>query len=244
MTDTAGTLHCPTCGALALAGANLCDHCGARLATVSCPACFGMMFVGEKFCSHCGAQAERSELPAATPLCCPRCRVTMDAVVVGTSNLRECPRCEGIWADAETLRKIYKDKEQQAALLIPGTPASATDPGEFETDVHYVPCPQCDNLMNRVNFARGSRVVVDVCGTHGTWFDKDELRRIVQFISDGGLEKARAYEISRLEEKRKEQTTVGAAGGSFDPVPLSSTKFDLLDAGLRAIAACVGAYFR
>src|SRR5438093_289768 len=98
---TAETLNCPMCGAPASTQATRCEHCGARLATVACPSCFGMMFVGEKFCSHCGARAARTEIPADAPRRCPRCRLEMNAVVIGNTNLRECPRCEGIWADVE-----------------------------------------------------------------------------------------------------------------------------------------------
>src|SRR5438309_2724856 len=99
----AETLNCPMCGASASSEAARCEHCGARLATVACPPCFGLMFVGEKFCSHCGTQAGPAPTPVSTPLPCPRCRVPMEAVTVGRNNLRECPRCEGIWVDVETL---------------------------------------------------------------------------------------------------------------------------------------------
>jgi Zn-finger nucleic acid-binding protein len=58
--------------------------------------------------------------------------------------------------------------------------------------------------MHRVNFARCSSVVVDVCKAHGTWFDKDELRRIVEFIRAGGFERARANEMAELERQRRE----------------------------------------
>jgi Zn-finger nucleic acid-binding protein len=57
--------------------------------------------------------------------------------------------------------------------------------------------------MNRVNFARCSGVVVDVCKGHGTWFDRDELRQIVEFIRGGGLEVSRAREKRELEEERQ-----------------------------------------
>jgi Zn-finger nucleic acid-binding protein len=57
--------------------------------------------------------------------------------------------------------------------------------------------------MNRVNFAQCSSVIVDVCRAHGTWFDRDELRRIVEFIRAGGLEKAKARENASLEEERR-----------------------------------------
>ena len=64
--------------------------------------------------------------------------------------------------------------------------------------------------MNRINFARCSGVIVDVCRGHGTWFDASELREIVEFIRGGGLELApkREREIeSERERLRLEQTT-------------------------------------
>jgi Zn-finger nucleic acid-binding protein len=57
--------------------------------------------------------------------------------------------------------------------------------------------------MNRVNFARCSGVIVDVCKGHGTWFDRDELRRIVEFIRGGGLDASRAREKREIEEERQ-----------------------------------------
>ena len=70
--------------------------------------------------------------------------------------------------------------------------------------VRYVPCPQCGQLMNRVNFARCSGIVVDVCKGHGTWFDRDELREIVEFIRGGGLDLARQKEKRELEFEREQ----------------------------------------
>ncbi len=57
--------------------------------------------------------------------------------------------------------------------------------------------------MNRRQFAGCSRVVVDWCKEHGTWFDRDELRQIVQFILDGGLAKAREREKMQIEQARQ-----------------------------------------
>src|SRR5690349_1806739 len=105
-------MNCPSCGAPVAADATSCGHCGCRLAMVACPSCFGMVFVGAKFCSHCGAAIAREEVaPANAP--CPRCKVGMESVLVGNTHLLECPRCEGIWADTESLQKICADREQQ-----------------------------------------------------------------------------------------------------------------------------------
>src|SRR5512133_2885354 len=46
----------------------------------------------------------------------------------------------------------------------------------------------------------------DGCGvllTHGIWFDRDELTRIVQFIRSGGLERSRARKKAELEEEAR-----------------------------------------
>jgi Zn-finger nucleic acid-binding protein len=58
--------------------------------------------------------------------------------------------------------------------------------------------------MNRINFARCSGVIVDVCKGHGTWFDKQELTRIVEFIREGGLEASRQKERAQIEEERRQ----------------------------------------
>jgi len=57
--------------------------------------------------------------------------------------------------------------------------------------------------MNRVNFARHSGVVLDVCKAHGTWFDVTELQRMIAFIQGGGLDSARNKDRERLAEERR-----------------------------------------
>jgi Zn-finger nucleic acid-binding protein len=201
----AETLNCPTCGAAASTDATRCQFCDARLATVACPRCFAMMFVGSLHCSRCGAKARRAESAGeSVSRRCPRCRVEMESVAVGEASLRECARCGGLWVDVESFEQIIREREQQtvvlgAASIVPKEPSSVVEPNK----VRYVPCPQCNQLMNRVNFARCSGVIVDVCKGHGTWFDQDELRRIVEFIRGGGLDASRAREKREIEEERQ-----------------------------------------
>lgn len=204
----AETLNCPTCGAAAQSDATHCQFCNARLATVACPRCFAMMFVGSLHCSRCGAKAERRAGTTAetSEQRCPRCRVEMEEVAVGSARLRECARCDGLWVDVDSFEQIINEREEQSVVL--GTasiiPKQASGVANHAPDkIRYVPCPECRQLMNRVNFARCSGVVVDVCKGHGTWFDRDELRRIIEFIRRGGLEVSRAREKRELEEERK-----------------------------------------
>jgi Zn-finger nucleic acid-binding protein len=44
---------------------------------------------------------------------------------------------------------------------------------------------------------------VDICKGHGTWFDREELSHIVEFMRGGGLEAARARQKAELEEERR-----------------------------------------
>ena len=205
-------MNCPSCGAPVSADATQCEHCGARLQSVACPSCFGMVFAGAKFCSHCGAAIARVEVKSDTVELCPRCKVNMQAVVIGKENLRECPKCEGIWADTASLQRICENSEEQAAVLGTAAPLPVGD-ADLEA-VHYIPCPVCGGIMNRVNFAHCSHVVVNVCKAHGTWFDKDQLRRIVEFIRAGGMEKARQEEIADLQQRRQELASAQVAGAS------------------------------
>jgi Zn-finger nucleic acid-binding protein len=229
------TMNCPACGAPVSSDATQCEHCGARLAMVACPSCFGMVFAGAKFCSHCGAAIAREEVAATTTELCPRCKVNMDAVVIGKENLRECPRCEGIWVDTASLQRICADREEQAAVL--GNAAPLPEADNALENVRYLPCPVCNTLMNRVNFAHCSHVIVDVCRAHGTWFDKDELRRIVEFIRAGGLDAARADEIAELERQRQQLRTAQLGGPMESTAYSRSAHYDSLGGGIASVAA-------
>ncbi len=198
----AETLNCPNCGAATATDAPQCQFCGSRLATVACPSCFAMMFIGSKHCQRCGAAAAIPEIGEAKDRKCPRCQAEMSLVTLGSTTVLECEHCLGLWLNVSSFEKICADHEQQSAVLGLASPAPSHRVTETNK-VKYVKCPQCSQLMNRVNFARCSGVIVDVCKGHGTWFDRDELSRIVEFIRQGGLEASRNREKAALEEDRR-----------------------------------------
>jgi len=197
-----------------------------------------MMFLGAKYCSHCGARADRTEADTKTVRNCPRCRINTRAIVIGQADLRECARCEGIWADAETLQRVCTNREEQAAVLGVAAviPKSASMPLE---KISYLPCPVCRSLMQRVNFARCSAVIVDVCRSHGTWFDKDELRRVVEFIQAGGIEKARAHEIAELERQRRQLESARTARTMDYAINDLPRRHSLFESAFEAAAGAV-----
>jgi Zn-finger nucleic acid-binding protein len=194
-------LNCPNCGAGVASDSTQCRFCSSRLKTMACAKCLGLMFIGSEHCSHCGAKASAAEIwPPEKPGRCPRCLTSLDNLKVGEILLRECGKCGGLWSAVETFESICADSERQSAVLsftadktrIPISPAR----------INYVPCPDCGQLMNRSNFARSSGVIIDLCKQHGVWFDAEELPKIIAFIRQGGMERARQREKLEIKEER------------------------------------------
>ncbi len=169
---------------------------------MACLSCVGLMFEGSKFCQHCGKRAVETAVTDETKLgVCPRCKIDLALVKIGETTLRECERCDGIWADVETFEHLCSRGEEQSAVL--GFIGERNRTIEPLATVSYVPCPDCSQLMNRSNFARASGVIIDICKQHGVWFDASELQRIIEFIQNGGMGIAREREKMEITAERE-----------------------------------------
>jgi Zn-finger nucleic acid-binding protein len=200
----AGMLACPNCGAAAASDAVSCGYCHAQLATVACAACFGMSFAGASHCAHCGASLSSLAAAPAGERRCPRCSNLLGVMAIGAAILEECGGCGGLWVDVKSFERLIADRSTSSAYVGMGSASIAPSHEAHETTtLRYVPCPDCKKLMQRVNFARCSGVIVDVCKGHGTWFDRDELRQILEFVRAGGLDAARAKEKDQLDHERQ-----------------------------------------
>ncbi|MEO7674234.1 MAG: zf-TFIIB domain-containing protein [Pyrinomonadaceae bacterium] len=135
------------------------------------------------------------------PGSCPRCKLKLEIVQIDSVSIRECTKCGGFWSGIEAFEELCANKEQQTAIL--GLFSVNADRRMEPATISYVPCPDCSQLMNRSNFARTSGVIIDLCKHHGVWFDRDELPKIIEFITGGGMQRAREKERVSLEEERK-----------------------------------------
>ncbi|MFH0899858.1 MAG: zf-TFIIB domain-containing protein [Pseudomonadota bacterium] len=221
--ETAGMLNCPQCGAPCPPLCTHCDYCNTTLATVACPRCFGLLFAGYKHCVHCGAAIDQ---PArvygageAQPLRCPRCASDGRAanlfahLVGGDTLLDQCPACAGMWLDRDAFERLVAARRQESTVPLPGA-TSSPPPASVDTKVVYLYCPECGEMMTRQNFGKCSGVIIDSCRSHGIWFDRDELRRIVEFVARGGLEESmrrEAAELGRQIESRRTTLEMKAA---------------------------------
>ena len=200
----ASALQCPFYGAPAAEDAGTCGYCHANLAVVGCPSCFAHLFAGMRYCPKCGIEVSREE-EGASAFSCPDGHGALTDVRVGILTFGECSGCHGLWIDAEQFAHVIDSQESRATLLRWHEESDRSLVVVAETVIKYRPCPRCTKLMNRVNFARVSKVIIDVCKSHGTWFDRDELARGVTFVQDGGLERSREVEHERAREERRRQ---------------------------------------
>jgi len=127
---------------------------------------------------------------------CPKCGIAMKIVAGEGVETDECPKCGGIWVDRQEEKRVLEMKpavftvEELRMLRKVYQPFGTSEP------VRYVPCPRCGELMWRKNYMHHSGIIVDTCRSHGTFFDKGELEKAIEFINKGGIE----YEKLKLTE--------------------------------------------
>lgn len=204
----AGLLACPQCGAGVAATSHRCEHCSTELLVKSCPRCMSRVFHGHKHCPECGVELDIAATGEVKPdLPCPRCNEALRARLVGDIVIDECAKCLGLFLDHVAIKRVINDRAQaRADALLGALPKRdlvvAVRPGEKM----YLKCPSCQTVMNRKQFATGAGVIVDVCRAHGTFFDVGELPAIIEFVMDGGLEKAAQKELAHQREHLRSRT--------------------------------------
>lgn len=208
----AGLLACPNCNAGVAPTAKACDHCAAPLLLKGCPRCLSRVFHGHKHCPECGAELDIAAVEAHTDRPCPRCpEVMLHARRVGDIVIDECDACHGVFLDHVAIQRVVTDRQQARAEAVLGAfPAADASAGTSlpAGAKLYIKCPMCATIMNRKLFAAGAGVIIDVCRSHGAFFDPGELPRIISFVMNGGLEKAEKKEIARMRDaaKREQQS--------------------------------------
>lgn len=202
----AGMLACPHCGAGVAPTSGRCVHCDQELLVKACPRCLSRVFHGHKHCPECGAElslAATGEANAHRP--CPRCEHALHGSLVADVVIDQCTHCHGVFLDHIAIQRVVTDRRQaRAEALLGSLPKTIT----FEippAGKMYIKCPMCRVVMNRKLFASGSGIIVDVCRTHGTFFDHGELPRIIEYVMQGGLERAEKEELERLRERARQE---------------------------------------
>lgn len=201
----AAVVRCSSCGAPREKGADACGHCGSDftlherdLQTV-CPACLARVSDKARYCHHCGTPligetVASDKSPVSCPACQPRRKLFSRRLGTYPLAVLECSTCAGLWLGIRELDQLFECESRGEHKVV--VYVSSAEPRKPAGG--YRPCAVCDELMSRRNFARGkSGVIVDVCGSHGVWFDADELSHLIAWTRAGGLEEAR-LDLARL----------------------------------------------
>ena len=101
--------------------------------------------------------------------------------------------------------------------------------------VRYRRCPECGQIMNRVNFGTRSGVVIDQCKAHGVWLDNGELIHIMEWKRAGGQILAEQRRQARQEEAAR-AAKVRVALPVEEPTVLGGTaESSLVDSALKLL---------
>jgi len=111
---------------------------------------------------------------------CPRCREQLYVGQASGVTLHGCGRCGGVWLGSACARRIAEALPGDAIELAGRVSKNAQ--GEVTT-LAPVACPLCSAPMTRTR-AAAAGVELDVCGAHGTWYDRHELEQIAAVLSN------------------------------------------------------------
>ncbi len=185
-----------------------------------CISCSAPLAANTLVCEYCGTKNDTDlagvhtytthELESGRN--CPRCHIpmkTIDLKLQGKFYIERCDTCMGLFFDPGELEVLLKASVKNVFHInrakldhINATMARANK------SVHYIKCPVCEKIMNRVNFGARSGVIVDRCTKHGVWLDGGELRHLFEWTKAGG--KLLDQEVREAEIRRKEKEQMAA----------------------------------
>jgi Zn-finger nucleic acid-binding protein len=146
---------------------------------------------------------------------CPKCReVELIPVRTEAAVVDECPKCKGVWFDAQgdELQRILALGRDRLPDALKDSWDANPDAGALTTavveDGDDRACPKCGAIMNRYWYAAepGRTFLVDGC-RHGVWLDAGELRKAWESLA--GFTKTR----KELERKGAVDAALARAEG-------------------------------
>lgn len=130
---------------------------------------------------------------------CPTCHLAMQDQTVGGEPLERCGTCGGEFSTHQSLRRLLA-----AHAPPPGASAGGYErPSPLSDPMRYKKCPACADMMLRKNFRDSSGIVVDICSSHGVWFDRGELGMVFAFVDTGAFARAERDAARRGDDRRR-----------------------------------------
>ncbi|MGB5105650.1 MAG: zf-TFIIB domain-containing protein [Candidatus Zixiibacteriota bacterium] len=105
---------------------------------------------------------------------CLNCTQPLVALEIEHFEIDYCLKCGGIWLDHGELELLLGDAMPDNLLKNDTSVSSLRSKGK---------CPVCGKRMEAIMLGTGDRVELDICSNgHGLWFDRGELKTVVEFL--------------------------------------------------------------
>lgn len=181
---------------------------------MKCGSCGASLFAGTVQCPYCNSFVEPHldkidvySIDESSNGPCPRCSHKLMIAAQPKSDgaeIKLCENCGGSFFPVGLVELLLeKVKEQDVgALETELEQYLAVRPPPDSTQRTYIPCPDCGDLMNRVNYGSLSGVIVDSCRRHGLWLDAGELQRLLHWAKSGGISRSELIKAERERERR------------------------------------------
>ncbi len=132
---------------------------------------------------------------------CPRCHIELNSRSIQDIEIDECRDCQGIWLDAEKLRRLKDGADPDLQWM------------DFELWDHAnrfhlaekpIECPTCATALVAIEYG-DTGVEIDYCtDCRGVWLDADEFSKIIARLSEDLLTtEASEYLRASLEEAKE-----------------------------------------
>ena len=109
---------------------------------------------------------------------CPVCNEPMVVLELEQVETDYCTNCGGIWLDSGELELLIENLNEREQII-----NSFSE--DLSTKEKSHPCPICGKKMGKVIVRDKNKVLIDKCKKeHGFWFDKGELKSVIENSSD------------------------------------------------------------
>jgi Zn-finger nucleic acid-binding protein len=194
---------CTTCSAPLPANTNRCNFCNTR-SDVDLHAKLPYKterLASERICPNCEQALQTVSLKMAEPLLIDR-----------------CPTCFGLFFDKGEIETVLQNSVSNiAGINLEHIDNINKDRFRKHQNIRYVKCPECQILMDRVNFARRSGVVIDHCIRHGIWLDSGELTHLMEWKKAGGqlLHEEHKKEMEKQRQRKRDVPPLPSSSGDY-----------------------------
>lgn len=110
---------------------------------------------------------------------CPRCRLPLHVGQTANVSVHACGQCGGLWLDRADADRMVHSLCEHALQLAESAASHAL--AKVDTDAEGIPCPVCQHPLARSRVDK-AWLDIDVCSSHGTWFDRGELQRVARSL--------------------------------------------------------------